>query len=195
MSPTCRSLTFVLLALLSAARLGAHVEVFPKSATAGEFAYLDFVVTHGCRSAATSKVTIKVPDGVVLVRPQVKPGWQIEGVNGKYAAPIQAGGETLTEGFVEVSWSGGSVPALHAESFPLVAQLPFRPGEPLVFLARQSCDGVDQPLDFTPTVDLVDSTPAEKPEPGASPALAWTGVALGGLGLLAALGTLARRGR
>lgn len=55
----------------------AHVTLEPSSAPAGEYAKLVFRVPHGCEGSATVKITVKLPEGVLSVKPQVHPGWKI----------------------------------------------------------------------------------------------------------------------
>ena len=43
---------------------------------------------HGCEGAATTRVRIHIPEGVIAVKPMPKPGWQLETVSGALRAPI-----------------------------------------------------------------------------------------------------------
>lgn len=175
------------LVFLAAGAAQAHIEVQPQAAEAGEFVLLHFLVYHGCDSAATTQVTVKIPDGVQLVRPQVKPGWQISTVTGKYAEPIFAGEKPITEGFVEVTWSGNTVPPLYTDDFALLARMPFKAGEKATFLAQQHCEGLAQTLDFAPVVSLHAPPAAAKPEAASSLSEPRVALILGGLGLLTGL--------
>lgn len=173
----------------------AHIDVHPQSAAAGDFELLRFVVYHGCDQGPTTKVTLKIPAGVLLVRPQVKPGWEISTVTGKYAEPLQTGDQTISEGFTEVTWSGGSVPALYTDDFTILARLPV--SEKAVFLAQQFCEGQAEPLEFAPAVALTgfedpSTAPAEADAPStASNTTATAALVVGGLGLLTGLAALA----
>ena len=41
-------------------------------------------VPHGCAGSATIRVRIRIPEGVVGVKPMHKPGWTLETTKGKY---------------------------------------------------------------------------------------------------------------
>jgi uncharacterized protein YcnI len=176
--------------LLASGAAEAHIDVHPKSAIAGDFELLHFVVYHGCDQGPTTKVNLKIPEGVVLVRPQVKPGWKISTVTGKYAEPLQAGDQKISEGFIEVTWEGGNVPAFYTDDFTLLARMPLRPGEKAVFLAQQYCEGKTEPLEFAPAVALKEKQEepvqpsATDPAPGSGQT---TALALSGLSLLTGL--------
>lgn len=179
-------------ALVSPGPAEAHVDVHPQSAAAGDFELLHFVVYHGCDQSPTIKVSVKIPEGVVLVRPQVKPGWEISTVSGKYAEPLQTGDQTISEGFTEVTWSGGTVPPFYTDDFTILARLPSQ--ERAVFLAQQFCEGNTEPLEFAPVVALrqLQDKPAQPAEPAASNApSSQPAMILGGLGLLTGLVALA----
>jgi uncharacterized protein YcnI len=188
--------------LLLAVPARAHIEVEPTSAVAGEFAYLRFLVYHGCQGAATNKVTIKIPDGVTLVRPQVKTGWTIQTVSAPYKEPIDAGREKITEGFVEITWEGGPLPKEYTDDFSIVARMPYQPGEDATFLARQFCVDKPAPEEFAPGVHLVapaGDAAAEgggKAEAQGDGVLPVVSVVLAGIALLVSLGAwLAARRR
>lgn len=170
----------------------AHVDVHPQSAPAGGFELLRFVVYHGCDQSPTSRVSIKIPEGVVLVRPQVKPGWEISTVTGKYAESLQTGDQTISEGFTEVTWSGGTVPPFYTDDFTILARMPSQ--ERAVFLAQQFCEGSTEPLEFAPVVALhqIQEEPAQPAEPTAAsnPRSSQMAMILGGLGLLTGLAAL-----
>ena len=41
-------------------------------------------VPHGCEDAATIALRVRIPDGVIAVKPMPKPGWTLTTVTGKY---------------------------------------------------------------------------------------------------------------
>lgn len=129
---------FLATLLLPVASL-AHVTIDPKSAPAGEYAKLVFRVPHGCEGSPTTKISIRIPGGVVSVKPQVHPGWKIVTKTGKYATPVTLHGKEITEGLVEVSWIGGPLPDAYMDEFGLSVKLPDRGGERLYFPTVQTC--------------------------------------------------------
>lgn len=64
-------------------------------------------VPHGCEGSPTTRVRVQIPEGIIGVKPQPKPGWTIETTRGAYAHkyPYYHGAQ-LTEGVREISWSG-----------------------------------------------------------------------------------------
>jgi uncharacterized protein YcnI len=82
----------------------AHVTAAPNEATAGSFFQTAFTVPHGCSGSPTIAVRVKIPEGILLVKPQMKPGWEIEIKNRKLDKPIEAGHGTITETVDEVAW-------------------------------------------------------------------------------------------
>lgn len=134
--------------LLAAATLAAassaasaHVTVQPNEAVTGSYFQLAFVVPHGCDGKATVALRVKVPDGVTSVKPQMKPGWNVEIKTRKLDAP-QPGlhGKTISEVVDEVSWRGGPLPDNLYDTFGLMMKLPDTPGGTLYFPVVQECE-------------------------------------------------------
>jgi uncharacterized protein YcnI len=63
-------------------------------------------VPHGCEGAATLKVRIQIPEGVISVKPMPKAGWTLETVKGPYAKTYDLWDTKVSEGVKEVTWSG-----------------------------------------------------------------------------------------
>ena len=40
-------------------------------------------VPHGCEGAATIALRVRIPEGMIAVKPMPKPGWKIDTVSGK----------------------------------------------------------------------------------------------------------------
>lgn len=106
-----------------------HVSVHPQSAAAGAYQVLRFGVGHGCGDQATTAVSLEIPAGVSVARPQPKPGWTLE---------IAREGEAVRA----LTWRGGPLPADQFDEFVLLVRLPEASG-PLAFPARQSCGPVE----------------------------------------------------
>jgi uncharacterized protein YcnI len=124
----------------SAASAFAHVTIQPKEATAGDYAQMTFSVPHGCEGSATVALRIKVPDGVMSAKPQMKPGWTVEIKTRKLDAPQPAGhGRSVSDVVDEVIWRGGPLPDNLYDTFGLVVKLPDAAGN-LYFPAVQECE-------------------------------------------------------
>jgi uncharacterized protein YcnI len=131
----------VFTAALSTHVAAAHVTASPNEAVADSYFVTSFTVPHGCDGAATVAVRIKIPEGVVDVKPQMKPGWQASRVMRKLAAPIKdAHGNTQTEVVDEVDWRGGPLPDSLYDSFGVMMKLPATKGTTLYFPTVQECE-------------------------------------------------------
>lgn len=128
---------------LTAASADAHMTLLPRSATAGTPAKLDFRAFHGCQDRPTISVTVKIPEGFLLPAPQAKAGWTISTKSAPYSSTFQIADRLVEEGFTEVTWSGGSLPADYMDEFSIVGMLPQRPGEQLTFPVIQGCLAAD----------------------------------------------------
>src|SRR5437870_1155044 len=62
----------------------AHVTLETASAPVGTPYKAVLRVPHGCDGTATIALRVRIPDGVIAVKPMPKPGWKIDTVTGKY---------------------------------------------------------------------------------------------------------------
>jgi uncharacterized protein YcnI len=131
--------------LASAVLVGAasaHVTLEQRTATAGSSYKAVLRVPHGCDGKAMIRMRVRIPEGVVNVKPQPKPGWTVAAVKEKLAKPLTLEhGRQLTETIREVSWSGGNLPDDNYDEFVFRAELPDKPGITLYFPVVQECDG------------------------------------------------------
>lgn len=119
----------------------AHVTVRPADAPADSYAHLTFTVPHGCNGSATTVLRIKLPEGILSAKPQMKPGWNVEIKSRKLEAPVQGPhGKTVTDVVDEVVWRGGPLPDNLYDTFGLVVRLPDKEGQSLYFPAEQECE-------------------------------------------------------
>lgn len=147
MSKTClraampAALVLAAVAILAPAAL-AHVTLETREYPADDTAKLVLKVPHACAESPTISLRVRIPDDVIEVKPQPKPGWQLSTVKGKLATPIKTGdhGETITESVREVQWSGGRLPGDQYDEFAFRAKLPNRPGATLYFPVVQECE-------------------------------------------------------
>lgn len=137
----------MLAASLFAAPSFAHVTLAVREAPIGADYKATFRVPHGCKGSATVKLSVAIPDGMVGVKPQPKPGWQIEIATGPYAKPYHHYRSEVTEGVKSVTWSGGDLPDDYYDEFVLMGYLDsgLAPGSRLYFPAVQTCEqGVER---------------------------------------------------
>jgi periplasmic copper chaperone A len=99
-------------------------------------------VPHGCEKSATTAIRVRIPAGVIGVKPKPNPGWTLTTVTAKYPKPVKLYHAELTEGVVEISWSGGKLPDAWFEEFVFTGyisgELP--PGTTLYFPVVQECE-------------------------------------------------------
>jgi uncharacterized protein YcnI len=118
-----------------------HITLETPSAPAGSSYKAVFRVPHGCEGTATIRVRVRLPDGVINVKPQPKPGWTVSTMMEKLAKPIVLDhGRELSETVREVDWSGGKLPDSFYDEFVLRAELPDNPGVTLYFPVVQECE-------------------------------------------------------
>ncbi len=96
----------------------AHVTLETREAPVGAPYKAVLRVPHGCEGAATIALRVRVPEGVIAVKPMLKPGWKIDTVPGKYSKTYQYfHGVKLSEGVTEIAWSGGKIPDAYYDEF------------------------------------------------------------------------------
>lgn len=120
----------------------AHVTLEQKEAAIGGSYRATFRVPHGCGESPTVKLRVRIPEGVVGVKPMPKPGWDIELARGKYEKSYAMYHGSADEGVKEVSWSG-RLPNEYYDEFVvsvfLTNDLPV--GQMLYFPVVQECEG------------------------------------------------------
>jgi uncharacterized protein YcnI len=129
-------------AVLAAGAASAHVVADPNRGPAGAYFRTAFRVSHGCGASPTVAIRVKIPDGVLAVKPQAKPGWQATITMRKLAQAVDNGhGGQVTETVDEVAWRGGPLPGTEFDEFGLAMKLPDRPaGTLLWFPTVQECE-------------------------------------------------------
>jgi uncharacterized protein YcnI len=154
--------------VLSAVPAYAHVTLEQTTSSPGSFYKAVLRVPHGCEGSATVKLTVQIPEGVISVKPMVKPGWTIEVKRGAYAKPYSfLHGAKFTEGPREITWSGGNLPDAFYDEFVIstfiAGELPA--GGMLYFPVVQECEKGTHHWIAVPSADK----PADKlgdPAPG-----------------------------
>src|SRR5438270_29360 len=59
-------------------------------------------VPHGCNGSATTSIRVKLPEGVIGVKPMPKPGWTLTTSTGKYPKTYKLFHAELNEGVTEI---------------------------------------------------------------------------------------------
>jgi periplasmic copper chaperone A len=146
----------------------AHVTLESNQAPVGAPYKAVLRVSHGCEGAATTVIRVKIPDGMIAVKPMPKPGWAVDVTTGKYAKSYSHfHGVTLSQGATEIAWSGGKLADAHYDEFVFSGFLAgdLEPGRTLYFPVVQECEkGVHRWIEI-PAADKSSEHLAE-PAPG-----------------------------
>ncbi|HYE42473.1 MAG TPA: DUF1775 domain-containing protein, partial [Caulobacteraceae bacterium] len=105
----------------------AHATLETGEAPAGSYYKAVIRIGHGCEGAATTAIRVRIPEGVIAVKPMPKPGWQLTTKEGEYAQAYDNHGTRITSGVTEIAWTGGSLPDAWYDEFVFRAKLPEQP--------------------------------------------------------------------
>jgi uncharacterized protein YcnI len=158
------ALAAVLLAAASGSAF-AHITLETASAPANGTYKAILRVPHGCAGAATTGLRVRIPDGVTEVKPMPKPGWTIAIKQAKLAKPYISEGTTVTEGVVEIDWTGGTLPDAYYDEFVFRAKLPDSAGKSVYFPVIQVCGDKETKWIEIPA-EGQDADSLENPAPG-----------------------------
>ena len=121
----------------------AHVTLETAAAPVGAPYKAVLRVTHGCDGSATVALRVRIPEGMIAVKPMPKPPWKIEMVTGKYSKTYSFfHGAKLSEGVIELSFSGGNLPDAYYDEFVFSSFLAgdLEPGKVLYVPVVQECE-------------------------------------------------------
>lgn len=114
----------LLLALAAPAAASAHVTVSPNVTPAGSWALVNIKVPNESATAVTNKVELALPTDTPILNVSYVPvaGWTTELVRGDLPAPVEVGGNTITEAITTVIWTatpGHEISDGQLQVFPL----------------------------------------------------------------------------
>jgi len=129
-------------ALVAVSCASAHVTLETQQAPVGASYKGVMRVPHGCEGSATTSIRIRIPEGVIAVKPMPKPGWTLDTVSGKYPRPYNLRGAKVSEGVTEVSWSGGKLPDAFYDEFVFTGAIAeeLEAGKTIYFPVVQQCE-------------------------------------------------------
>lgn len=177
------SLSLVASLALAASAAHAHVILQNMEGTAGYQEYVTLVVPHGCGASPTTRLRVRIPDGIDILVPEDTPGWDLEIVTRKLDTPIRGDGGTLiTEVADEVIWTGGMLPPDRLGRFTMLVRMPDAPGRIMYFRTIQTCtEGESRWIDTVEEGEpawkiwatehpspFIELKPAERPQLGAT---------------------------
>jgi uncharacterized protein YcnI len=76
----------------------AHVVLESKEAPSGSTYKAVLQVGHGCEGSPTTSLRVRIPEGVIAVKPMPKPGWELTTKRGEYAQAYDYFGESHRRG-------------------------------------------------------------------------------------------------
>ena len=148
----------------------AHIELENRQANVGSGYKAVMRVPHGCEGSPTTMIRVRIPEGVLDVKPMPKAGWKLDVVTGKYAKSHSVGHAQVNEGVTEVAWSGGSLPSNFYDEFIFVATVAgdLQDGQTIYFPVVQQCErGVHRWIDIpTGPVAAGGHGEGQQPAPG-----------------------------
>lgn len=144
----------------------AHVSFEAAQATPNSTYKAVLRVPHGCQGEPTLKVRVRIPEGVVAVKPMPKAGWTLETAKGAYVRAYRVHGQAVSEGVTDIVWTG-SLEDGHYDEFVFQAQFTeaFQPGATVYFPVVQQCaNRVEEWIEVP--VDGRDAHSLRAPAPG-----------------------------
>jgi uncharacterized protein YcnI len=161
-------LAVALAGFLPASRALAHITFETRQAPVDSRYKAVLRVPHGCKGSATVKLRVRIPEGVIGVKPQPKPGWTLNIVKGDYAQAYSLYKAKVASGVKEISWSG-NLPDDEYDEFVFVGHLSdtLKPGSTLYFPVVQECQqGVQRWIDLPGPDGKAARDHADFPAPG-----------------------------
>ncbi|RAI59461.1 YcnI family protein [Roseicella frigidaeris] len=161
------ALAGALCALPAIAPARAHVTVDPVAAPAGSYVRAALGVPHGCGGAATTRLSLELPEGVYEAKPMPKPGWRLSIERRRLPEAVRSPhGAELESAVSRITWEGGPLPDAQYDEFVVLLQAPNEPNGVLALPVVQGCEGgkvdrwVERPAAGQSAHDLARPAPA-----------------------------------
>jgi periplasmic copper chaperone A len=141
-------------ALAAASSAYAHITLENQESPVGGPYKAVMQVPHGCGGTATTAIRVRIPEGILAVKPMPKPGWKLDTVSGKYPHSFSANGVKANEGITELRWSGGNLPNAYYDEFIFISTIAdeLEAGKSVYFPVVQECEkGVHRWIDIPST--------------------------------------------
>ena len=137
-----RHLFGVLGACLIAGPAAAHITLENRETPVGAAYKAVLRVPHGCEGTATTTIRVRIPEGVIGVKPMPKPGWTLTTVTGKYPKTYSLYHAKVSEGVSEITWAGGQLPDAHYDEFVFQSNIAddLPAGKMVYFPVVQECE-------------------------------------------------------
>ncbi|MGJ8618229.1 MAG: YcnI family copper-binding membrane protein [Sulfitobacter sp.] len=156
----------VALVAISATASWSHATLEVQSAPVGSTYKGVMRIGHGCDGQPTQSVSIKIPEGVISVKPMPKAGWTVETTIADYAETYDYYGTPLSKGVREIIWKG-TLDDAHYDEFVFRGSLvkSLEAGTVIYFPTIQTCaDGSENWINIP--AEGQDAHDIEGPAPG-----------------------------
>ncbi|MBM3530430.1 MAG: DUF1775 domain-containing protein [Alphaproteobacteria bacterium] len=137
-----RLVSAVAIAVAAMSSANAHVTLERQEAHVGAPYKGVLRVPHGCEGTATVTLRVRIPSGVIGVKPMPKPGWTLTTVTSKYSKTYKLYHRDVSEGVTEINWSGGKLADAWYDEFTFIAVLAsdLEAGKTIHFPVVQECE-------------------------------------------------------
>ena len=145
----------------------AHITLETQQAPVGSGYKAVMRVPHGCNGSATTAIRVRIPEGLLGVKPMPKTGWKLDVTTGKYSKTYLLRGAKVNEGVTEVSWSGGNLSNQYYDEFVFTGVISddLGPGQSVYFPVVQECEkGTERWIDI-PAPGSGDQSNSSTPAP------------------------------
>jgi periplasmic copper chaperone A len=162
-----RSLLLAMLGVAAIAPANAHVTLETQEAKVGAGYKAVLRVPHGCGESPTTSIRVKIPEGLIGVKPMPKPGWTLTTTTDKYPKTYKLFHNELNEGVTEIRWSGGKLPGAWYDEFVFTGFLSgdLEPEKKVYFPVVQECEkGVHRWIEIPAAGKSRDDYPEPAPE-------------------------------
>jgi uncharacterized protein YcnI len=131
---------FLMVALcLASPALIAHPLFEHTKVTASSTFKSALMITHGCGDSPTVKLIVDIPEDVLAVTPQIKPGWTVEKIESTLDVPREVFGIQTTKYTSQIIWSGNSLSSNYFDVFSFII-IPPGDATTLYFPTTQICE-------------------------------------------------------
>lgn len=97
------------------------------------------MITHGCGDSPTVKLIVDIPEDVLAITPQIKPGWTVETIESTLDVPREVFGMQRTKYTSQIIWSGNSLSSDYFDVFSFII-IPPHDATTLYFPTTQVCE-------------------------------------------------------
>lgn len=165
--PRVAALAAVCAVLLPVSPAFAHVTLETRQAPVDGTYKAVLKVPHGCKGSPMVTLRVRIPDGVIGVKPQPKAGWTLDTVKADYARSYALHHGQVTSGVREIAWTG-RLPDDRYDEFVFIAYLSDTLKAPgtLYFPVVQECEqGVERWIDRPDANGKASQDRADSPAP------------------------------